>query len=181
MEVVIVYESLFGRARQAAEAVAAGVREAAPRAHVVVLRVTEANLIRASQADLLVVGGPTHGLGLSTPSSRRKALRGAARPGGQAEPGADGPGIREWLTQLPRGARAGQAAAFDTRCASGLPGAAGAIARRLRQRGFRVVLSPRPFIVDGPHGPLAPGEKERARAWGAACYYALGLTTSLTH
>jgi hypothetical protein len=44
--------------------------------------------------------------------------------------------------------------------------AARGIARRLRRRGYQVV-GDESFLVEDAEGPLADGELERARAWGA--------------
>ena len=80
---------------------------------------------------------------------------------------ADGPGLRDWLADLPQVANA-QAAAFDTR-AHGSPLLTGAashgIARRLRRHGY-TLLETESFVVNGTEGPLAEGELERAREWG---------------
>jgi hypothetical protein len=45
--------------------------------------------------------------------------------------------------------------------------AARPIARELRRHGYDVVARPQGFVVDGAHGPLRPGERDRAKAWGA--------------
>jgi hypothetical protein len=77
-----------------------------------------------------------------------------------------GPGIREWIESLPRGA--GQAVAvFDTKVRHPrLPGsAAKAAAKALKSRGYRLVAKAETFDVDGVSGPLLPGEVERAAAW----------------
>ena len=61
-------------------------------------------------------------------------------------------------------------AAFDTKVRKPrLPGsAAHAAARRLRKKGGRMSVPPETFFyVLDYEGPLAPGELDRARAWGA--------------
>jgi multimeric flavodoxin WrbA len=81
MNVVVLYESMFGNTHQIAEAVADGVRQADPAAQVACVPVAEAQagLIRA--ADLLVVGGPTHMRGMTSGMSRKmgRAAHGIAR------------------------------------------------------------------------------------------------------
>ena len=74
MFVGIVYESLFGNTRDIAEAIAAGIREAGPEADVVCCPVGEAGP-ELARADLLVVGAPTHFLGLPSARSRVMQLR----------------------------------------------------------------------------------------------------------
>ena len=70
MRATVVYESLFGRTREVAEAVAEGLRAAAPGAAVDCRPVVDAGPA-LGQVDLLVVGGPTHFLGMSSQRSRR--------------------------------------------------------------------------------------------------------------
>ena len=159
MTAIVVYESIFGNTRDVAEAIAAGLGDA--RA----VSVHEA-ISSASKADLLVVGGPTHVHGLTSKRSRSVAVEQAQ---GLLEAGAaDEPGLRDWLADLPRVANV-QAAAFDTRAhgSSVVTGSASkGIARRLRRHGYSV-LEIESFLVEGTEGPLADGELERARAWGA--------------
>jgi hypothetical protein len=162
MNVIVVYESVYGNTRAIAGAVAKGLRTAA------VLSVREA-VGRTGEADLIVVGGPTHMHGLATARSREMAAAAAKEDGRTVEPGAtEEPGLRAWLHDLPRGEGA-RAGAFDTRLdkAPLLTGvAARGIARRLRNRGYEV-LSMESFLVEDSEGPLAEGELDRARAWGA--------------
>lgn len=172
MRVLVVYESFFGSTRTVAEAVAGGLRDGDPSAHVAVLPAPTAPPDLA-EVDLLVVGAPTHLLGLSSPASRwlqaqcwgdpvsRRRVR---RPFGR--PSADR-SLRSWLHRLPA-VHALPAAAFDTRMRASAPGhAAPAAARRLRRRGLTVVAPPEGFLVRGVTGPPAPGEQDRAAAWGA--------------
>jgi Flavodoxin domain len=159
MAAIVVYESVYGNTRQVAEAVAAGLGEAR------VLSVQEA-VGHVSTADLLIVGGPTHIHGMTTSRSRSAAAQKADPNAGSAM--ADEPGLRDWLADLPRIINA-QAAAFDTRLhgSSLLTGSAShGIARRLRRHGYRVVGTAS-FVVTEGEGPLAEGELERAREWGA--------------
>ena len=60
MDVVVVYESLFGNTRLVAEAIADGIRAANPAARVSVTRTAATKLGEVDDACLLVVGGPTH-------------------------------------------------------------------------------------------------------------------------
>ena len=63
MRTLVVYESMFGNTRAIAEAVAAGLTEAA---EVVLVPVREVTPAHVHSADLIVVGGPTHAHGLSS-------------------------------------------------------------------------------------------------------------------
>lgn len=158
MRVLLVVESHYGNTRKVADAVAEGLGP-----HDVLVEDVAQAAAPTPVVDLLVIGGPTHAHGLS-----REATRRAAHQGNQ-----DGPavheGVREWLERLPSVQRA-PAAAFDTRVDRSrlLTGSAShGMARRLRQRGYRMLDAPESFLVDGAEGPLAPGEVERARDWGA--------------
>lgn len=157
MNVLIAVESAFGCTRAVADAVAAGLRSAG--ADVTVLDAASADPEALPGLGLLLVGAPTHNLGLPTPTSREQAAkRGAQAPAS---------GVAEWLDVLPRldGLRA---AAFDTAVPGAFSGsAAKKIARKLR--GLRAqVDSTRSFTVTGSPATLADGELARAEAWGAA-------------
>jgi hypothetical protein len=164
---LVVVESMFGNTRRIADAVALGMAEGGQAC---VLDVADPAAERAVRdADLLVVGGPTHAFGMTRPSTRRSAAE-------QGAPAVAGIGLREWLATLAPAARGRAAAAFDTRIdRPRLPGsAAAAAARRLRRLGFAVVSAPESFRVVGSPGPLVAGEEERARAWGAHLMRVLG-------
>lgn len=173
MRAAVVYESLFGRTQEVAEAVAEGLRAGAPGAAVDCRPVAAAGPA-VGQVDLLVVGGPTHFLGMSSPRSRRivrqyqeRAAGHRARQARRTHPA--GPGVREWLAALPPAAGRPRAAAFDTRLTTLFPGsAARLIARSLEEHGYEVITRPEGFLVENMLGPLSAGELDRARAWGSA-------------
>ncbi|MBO0715507.1 MAG: hypothetical protein J2O39_07795 [Acidimicrobiales bacterium] len=179
MEVVIVYESLFGNTRRVAEAIASGAKEADPVAVVHTSTTSEVGPEEVAGADVVIVGGPTHLLGMSRPSSRRRAFQPEDKQrAAQASPapGAAGPGVREWLETLPMARPRRSAAAFDTRLSSPLAGgAARGIARQLRRHGYRLTAKPAGFVVEGAKGPLRAGDLDRARAWGAEVVRGHGL------
>lgn len=158
MGVLVVFESMFGNTESVARAVAEGV---ATRTEVEVVEVGQAPDLAAVDADLLVVGAPTHAFGLSRPQTRLDAARSA--PDGVVS---GTRGVREWLGGSGRASCA--VAAFDTHVSSpNLPGHAGKAAeRRLRRLGCRPVAPFESFAVGGTTGPLADGELDRARAWG---------------
>ena len=167
MRAVLVFESILGNTEVVARAIAEGLRSAG---EVEVVEVGAAPRSVPAGVDLLVVGGPTHAHGMTNPDSRRSAAQKAQRPVVST-----GIGIREWLAAVGDAPAGVAAAAFDTRIKG--PGllwgsAAKAAAGRLKEQGFRVVVSPESFLINGPTGPvhdvLLAGEVDRARTWGAA-------------
>lgn len=160
---VVIYESIYGNTRAVAEAIAEGLGGAEV---VPVQRAT--NAVR--DAELLVVGGPTHMHGMTTTRSRQLAAEAAQEDGHEhhVEPAAaEEPGLRSWLRDLPDSAGS-HAAAFDTRAdhSPWLTGAASrGIAKRLGHRGYDVVAV-ESFFVQDSEGPLEEGELARARNWG---------------
>lgn len=165
MRAVVGYESMFGNTRLIAEAIAAGLAQTYE-----VTTVPAARLEHELQAgaDLLVLGGPTHGWNMSRPSTRATARKQAGESKGTLflEPGAEGPGLREWFAATH--AEPTAAAAFATRVnapwiISG--SAAPRIAKQLRRRGWRLVARPASFRVSG-YDTITDGELDRAREWG---------------
>lgn len=156
MKILIVVESCFGNTARIADAVAAGLRSRGDD-------VTVADAATAPSpegVDLLLVGAPTHNIGLPTPRSREQAHEKSGRT-----PTA---GVAEWLAALPRlpGLRASTfATVTGTSFMSG--SAAKAIAKRLRRHRADVV-DVQNFLVGGTPGPLADGEQARAEQWGAS-------------
>ena len=178
MRAVVVYESMFGSTHAIADAVGKGLE---PMLEVVVVPLAGAGGERLGDADLLVVGGPTHLHGMSRPRSRKWAAGIAHKPGNDLvlDRDAQGPGVRDWLASLGHGHT--KVVAFDTRF-SGLAGLRGraskAITRKLRRHGFEVVAKPESFLVD-LENHLEPGEEARAREWGkrlAASVVSMGVT-----
>ena len=168
MRAVVVYESMFGDTRQVAEAIGDGL---ALEFEVTVVPVSQIATDQFGGVDLLVVGGPTHVRGMSRPKTRAGALDQAAQPesGIAAEPGAAGPGLREWFTTLTDPPP--HAAAFDTRVQMSpfVTGrAAPKIARSLQRSGCHLIAEPESFLVTTKQPSLVEGERERARAWGEA-------------
>ena len=167
MHALVVYESMFGNTRAIAEAVAQGLGDGT-----VVAEVGTSPVI-AGDLDVLVVGGPTHAFGLTRESTRESARQ--QSPDGHVL--SDRIGVREWLDALPAPTTAMSAAAFDTRVAPArVPGsAARGIGKRLRHKGFHLVVEPHTFWVTGTPGPLVTGELDNARVWGRAVAAALAL------
>ena len=99
MRALVVYESMYGNTHVVASNIADGLRATH---EVTLVPVAEATEDLVAEADLLVVGGPTHMHGLSSPASRRMAAQAAAKPasGLSLDPDACGPGLRDWLKGL---------------------------------------------------------------------------------
>lgn len=168
MKIQVVFESMFGNTEAFARQVAAGLaaaREGADR--VVLADVRDLAAADLHGTDLLVVGAPTHAFSLSRPGTRADAVRQGADPARATL------GAREWLAVLdeafPSGVARPPVAVFDTRVSQvrRLPGsAARRAARLLRAKGFTVLDEPTSFYVGDVKGPPAPGEGDRAAAWG---------------
>ena len=176
MEIAVVYESMFGTTHEVADAIARGVSDAEPGAHVQCLSVSEADPGQVAAADLLIIGGPTHMRGMTSGMTRKMAVTmeekresGPEGPMGHGlEPGAEGSGLRDWFHRLPDSRKGRRAAAFDTRGEGPMMGgAARGIARRLDGHGYELIADPEGFIVEGEQMLLKAGEQERARAWAA--------------
>ena len=175
MRALVIYESMFGNTREIARAVADGI---APTLEADVIDAGDAPAEIGADVALVVVGGPTHAHGMSTPASRADSAR---RAGDGLV--SRGNGMREWLDAVRPVATPVAVAVFDTRIKgpSFLWGsAAKPAAKRLASLGFQMIVEPEDFIVGGPTGPqfdrLEPGEVERARAWGADLAQRVGVT-----
>jgi hypothetical protein len=149
--------------------IADGIRRALPTPVVSVVPVCDATPELVTEAELIVVGGPTHVHGLSSTMSRKSAHEMAAKNEDlHLDADAECPGLRDWFDTLRDGG--GRAAiAFDTRATgpASLTGRASkGIARRLARHGFDVVADPESFLVD-KHNELVAGEADRATEWGA--------------
>jgi flavodoxin len=140
MKTMVIYDSLYGNTKQIAQAIGDAI---AAGGEVAVMPVAEVGSIPAG-LDLLVIGGPTQGHGIS-------------------------PTLKAFFDRLPAGqVRGVPVAAFDTRVKwpellSG--SAARGIAKRLNGKGAVVVTEPESFFVEGKEGPLAEGELARAATW----------------
>ena len=168
MRAVVVYESQFGNTHLIAEAIGAGLRSAY---EVDIMPVALAGQAAIRDADLLVVGGPTHVHGMTRESTRQAAAKTAAGPdsGLRLESDAARAGLREWLDALGPGEAHAKAVAFDTRMQGPAPftgRAAKGVGRSLRHHGYDLVAEPESFIVTRENR-LVPEEDERAKTWGA--------------
>ena len=165
MRAVVVYESMYGNTHLVADAIGAGLSTIFD---VSVVPVAEASPVVLAEADLVVVGGPTHAHGMSRAATRKAAVEAANKPIGglTVEPDALGPGLRDWFGSL--GRYVVKAAAFDTRVhgPAALTGRASkGVARLLREHGFELAAEPESFLVT-KQDRLEPQETARAREWG---------------
>jgi len=169
MRAVVVYESMFGNTHAIAEAIGKGLGEGLESEdNVVVVPVVEARRERLDDADLLVVGGPTHFHGMSRARTRKWAAATARNPKNDLvfDRDAQGPGVREWIGSMGHGRT--KFAAFDTRFKgpAALRGRASRpISRKLSRHGFEMVANPASFFVT-LQNHLEPDEGVRAREWG---------------
>jgi len=168
MRAVVVYESIFGNTHAIADAIGKGLAQGFESAdNVIVVSVAEAGRARLANADLLVVGGPTHFHGMSRTRTRKWANATAQKPKNDLvlDRDAQGPGVRDWLTSLGHGHT--KFAAFDTRFKGPavLRGRASKlISRKLRRHGFEMIAKPESFFVT-LENHLEPGEEARAQEW----------------
>lgn len=160
MRAAVVYESMFGNSATIATSVAHGLRSAGMQVKVIPVALAGDDVLR--NHDLVVIGAPTHALGLSRPSTRADAVLQGAPADVEAR------GVREWLEDV-KDADSVKIATFDTRVRAmrHLPGSAARhVAHLLRRRGYDVppAIS---FYVAGTLGPLAHDEEARASDWAA--------------
>ena len=140
MNSLVIYGSRYGNTQKIAYAIAAGLRAYGT---VEVVAAQEAHAIRLHGYDLVVLGGPTEGHGIT------KAMADFVDRIGDAFTGTN-------------------TAAFDTRLTwpKWLSGSAsGDIAKRLEGFGACLVAQPASFVVTGKPPALEPGELERAEGW----------------
>lgn len=163
MSILVVYESMFGDARDIAQAIAAGAAESVPATAV---EVSEAPDAIPDDVTLLVVGTPTHAFGLPRPGTRSDAAQRADTPLVST-----GRGVREWLAVITPARKGQPAVTFDTRMTqpklvTAMDHASHTSAKLLRKSGFAIATESGHFHVLDVQGPLADGESERARDWG---------------
>lgn len=160
VKALVVYESLFGNTEQVAQAITDGL---SAHGEVELLEVTKAREVATEPLDLMVIGGPTHALSMTKPSTREEAFALGASHGSTTY------GLREWIAHLPEGPHSEFVATFDTRVSKvrHLPGSAAKKASKIvRGLGYSSAAQAESFYVEDVRGPLLEGELDRARAWG---------------
>lgn len=151
MKTLIIYDSVFGNTEQIARAIANALM---PKNDVNLMRVSSVQPEQLEGVELLIVGSPTRKFAATLEISNF---------------------IKSISTH---GLKGVQVAAFDTRISLNdikpsafrflvkLGGyAAGPIAKRLMNKGGKMVIPPEGFFVNGTEGPLKAGEFERAAEW----------------
>lgn len=164
MTTLVLYESMFGNTRRIAEAIGDGLATAD-----LDVRVDLVSAVVNADADLVVIGAPTHAHSLPRASSREEAATWAQDPEKHLalEPDASAPGVREWLEALETPPTAW--AAFATR--ADIPrifagDASAAIEKRMRRSGSSRPVAPSECFLVDLDNVLVEGELERAREWG---------------
>ena len=175
---LVVFESLFGDARTIAQAIAGGL---SPSIQIDVVAAAEAPAEIAPDVRLLVVGGPNHALSMPRPSTREGAIK---QYGAQITDTSRG--LHEWLDAVRVAGSGTLAAAFDTRSDHPkllvkLDHAAKTEEKLLRGHGLAILAPAEHFYVKDAKGPLADGEEDRARRWGAALSELLAADVSGQH
>ncbi len=156
MNVLIVYDSVFGNTAKIASAIQEGFES---NAKVKLVQISKVKAEHLANAEIIIVGSPTR----------------------QFRPTKE---ISEFIKNIPSKSLKGKSiAAFDTRILlyeikssflrfmvdkGGY--AAKTIAKQLKKKGGNLVLHPEGFIVTGEKGPLAPNEIERAQTWAKSFF-----------
>lgn len=159
MRSVIITESYFGNTAAIAEEIAAGLTDAGTDTTVTTAE-DALNAQAPEGTDLVILATPTHNMGLPSPTTRRQA----SDKGAENSPAT---GIREWIDDLsPSVAGPGtRIIAVATTTGGFMAGSASkAVVKALKKKGVTATRGEDFTVADVP-GPLAEGEKERARAW----------------
>lgn len=150
MTALVVVESCFGNTAEIARVI--GERLGAD-----VVAAADAPSELPGGVELLLLGAPTHAMGLPSAKTRDEAVKRGGNPPGS--------GVREWIDRVaPSPARV---VTFDTAVPKGtlFGSAAKAAAKALRRRGFTRVEAGEHFWITGER--LADGETARAADWAA--------------
>jgi hypothetical protein len=165
MNVIVVYESVWGNTAAVARAIAEGIGPD------VRARATDEIMEdELAAAELIVAGAPVFGFSLPTDAMRATVAHDEADA--PAPPDLSHPSLRSWLDHLPAGH--GRSAAFETRIWWSPRGATGTIEKRLAKAGYPPIGKAQKFVVRNKYGPLREGELERAREWGRELRAAMG-------
>lgn len=141
MNAIIVYDSQFGNTERIAHAIADALYSFGLLVRVA--RVDPEHPLDCHKADLLILGAPTQGFRAT-------------------------PAMLSFIEKTPFALLQDlSVVCFDTRIHGPWGSAARHIARRLRAKGMKPLLSPASFYVKGTQGPLIEGEEERAARWAS--------------
>ncbi len=139
---LIVFHSVYGNTEKVAKALAKGLENSSVTADC--RQVDAVEFDKLNEYELLIIGGPTHSLGVSKPIDtfleRLKTVEGLS-------------GMRVF--------------AFETKTKSWLAGSAGAkIDRKLKNLGLTIIRPHASAVVKGMNGPLEAGTEEIFRQIG---------------
>jgi flavodoxin len=141
MKAIVIYDTQFGNTEQIAKTLASGMNEQGIAVDCV--KVDNIQLDTLTGYDLLAIGGPTHGFGMSSPMKK----------------------FMKKLEQVDLEDK--KAFAFDTKNRSRFWGsAAKGIEKRLKKLGFNIVMTCASGIVKGLKGPLQDGTEAKFRQIG---------------
>ena len=152
MQAFVVYESMYGNTAKIAEAIGRGLTEADMTVRVVPFQ--QLAVEQVVDADLLIVGGPTHAHGMSHEATRDTARSDEENTFDEPAPE---PGLRQWLHDLPEGA------ARPVGCLRHSPARAGPVHGERRQAHHELARGPR---VPDRLGARELLRDERQRAGG---------------
>jgi len=139
---IVIYDTKFGNTEKIAKALAEGMKEQGVKV-TDCLKIGEVEIDKLKEYDLVVIGGPTHKLGLSEP-------------------------MKDFLKKL-ENAEIGNknAFAFDTKVKSRFAGSAGkGIEKRVKKLQMNIVRPHSSAIVKGREGPLEEGMEEAFKQIG---------------
>lgn len=155
MNILIVAESYFGNTRLLADSMAHTLQAHGHTATIV--EVNDAPTTIPEDVDVLIVGGPTHNPGMTSPTSR-------ARASGGKDP--DRIGIREWLTRLNIPGEPAIAAYDTVTSTSWINGsAAKQMTKTLASHAKGKRMAIKSFVVRSKEGPLDPAQIVEAQSW----------------
>jgi flavorubredoxin len=138
---MVIYDTKFGNTERIANSLAAGINEMGYAVDVIF--VENVQLDKITEYELLAIGGPTHGFGISAP-------------------------IRKFIKRLDQvDLRNKKAFAFDTKSKGGIWGsAAKGIEKRMKEMNMNIIKRSTSAIVLGLKGPLQDGSEELFRQIG---------------
>lgn len=151
MNILIIYNSLYGNTEQVAQAISNVLRS---QYHVELLRVSDVKPDQLAGLNLLIVGSPTQRF------RPTKAMSNLLE--GIPENGLKGANVAAFDTRLSTSDIESSVGRFFVK-AGGY--AAKPIADSLKKSGGSLIIPPEGFYVKGTEGPLKEGELERAADW----------------
>ncbi|KGE73191.1 flavodoxin family protein [Spirochaeta lutea] len=151
MNLVIVYDSVFGNTKELAQTMGAA---AASHSTVVVKHRGEVTSQDISQADMVVVASPTRAF---NPTPELKEFLKDMAPGSLT-----GKRVAAWDTRV-------DVAKVNSKLLSGMVSLFGYAAPKLltilKKKGGTAAAEAEGFFVEDKEGPVMPGEAQRAEAW----------------